>query len=282
MLKFLIFILTFGSIGIIVNEFFPLGALLAGRWQDKRVDKAAVKLDNMFMDVQRKRLAIFYVVTPVALGALGYFLFKNNIAVLAFAGVGLIIPSIYLKILEAKRNKQFEAQLIDGLMILSSSLKAGLSLLQSIEALVEEMPAPMSQEFGLVVRENRMGVPFEESLLNLKRRVNSEDLDLIITAILVARETGGELTHTLTQLLFTIREKNKLLGRVKALCIQAKLQGIIMAALPFAFGSIVYRLNPHFFDIFQTDKTGQMLLYGSVIWWVVGLFLIKKFSKIEI
>lgn len=282
MLKFSIFILSFGSAALFLHEFYPYLSGVMERWHKKEVTKAEARLDNMFIDVQRQKLAVLYLISPIALGILGHFILKNNIGIIFFGSLGLIIPSIYLKILEAKRRNKFASQLIDALMILSSSLKAGLSLLQAIETLVEEMPAPISQEFGLVVRENRMGVPFEESLLHLKNRVRLEDLDLIITAVLVARETGGELTHTFNQLIFTIREKNKLLGRVKALCIQAKIQGLIMAVLPFVFASIVYRLNPHFFDVFKTDRFGQMLIYGSVVWWILGLFLIKQFSKVEV
>jgi len=110
---------------------------------------------------------------------------------------GLIIPFMVIKKMEAMRKQKFGAQLVDGLTILSSSLKAGLSLQQSIEVLVEEMPPPIGQEFSLVLRQMQMGVSLEEAMYTLKKRMRLDELDIMVTAIMVARESGGDLTVTL-------------------------------------------------------------------------------------
>ena len=282
MIKLAIFILTAGSVGLFVNELYPVSSLWLGRQHKKRTDDTSAKLEDMFMDVPERKIAILYLAAPIILGGAGLFLSHKIIIALGCAAVGLVVPAIMVKIIAQRRKQTFEKQLVDVLMVLSGSLKAGLSLLQSIEALVEEMAGPVGQEFGLVVRQVRMGVPFEEALLNLKRRMQLEDLDLIVTAILVARETGGELTETFTQLIFTIREKSKLIGRVKALCIQAKIQGIIMGILPIAFAVFAFHFNPTFFDILLKDKMGQMILTYAVISEIIGLFLIRIFSKVEV
>jgi tight adherence protein B len=110
----------------------------------------------------------------------------------------------------------------------------------------------------------------------------TEDLDLIVTAILVARETGGDLTETFNQLIFTIRERSKLIGRLNALTVQARLQGVIMGILPIAFAIFVYSFNPRFFDIMLKNETGRMLLGAAFILEVLGIFFIRKFSTVDI
>lgn len=281
-LKLAILICSFISALLIISFVSPFFQKFFENWQKKRVEKMTPKLDNMFLNVPIPRIVFFDVLSPIVLGGAA-FLISQNILVAAIGGVfGLALPLIVIAQMEKARRLKFSQQLIDGLMVLSGSLRAGLSLLQSFEVLVEELPGPISQEFSLVLRENKMGVTLEVSLTNLKKRMPIEELDLIITAILVARETGGDLTETFTQLVFTIRERTKLLGRVKALTVQAKLQGLIMGILPIAFAGFVYMNNPHFFDIMLSNETGRFLLILAVVLEALGVFFIRKFSQIDI
>ncbi|MCK9603358.1 MAG: type II secretion system F family protein [Candidatus Omnitrophica bacterium] len=281
-LKLLILVLAFLSALLIFSQAHPSLQKILESWQKKRVDQITPKLDNMFLNVPLPKLILLDILSPVILGVASFFIFKS-IAVAAIGGVlGLGLPLLIISQLERNRRQKFSHQLIDALMVLSGSLRAGLSLLQSLEILVEEMPNPISQEFSLVLRENRMGVPLEISLANLKRRIPLEDLDLIITSILVSRETGGDLTVTFNQLIVTIRERDKLQGRLKALTVQAKLQGIIMGGLPVAFAVFVYSFNPHFFDIMLQNETGRMLLIAAFVLEIIGIFFVYKFSKVDI
>jgi tight adherence protein B len=184
--------------------------------------------------------------------------------------------------MSSKRRRDFSNQLVDGLMLLSGSLKAGMSLNQSFEVLVEELPPPISDEFALLVRENHMGVPLEDCMLHLKERMPVDDLDLITTAIGIARETGGDLTEIFSQLVFTIREKAKLQGRVRALTVQGRLQGVIMGMLPIVFGIVIYFINPQNFEILLQERIGRILLVWAVAWEIIGLILIKKLSRVEV
>ncbi|MDP1853279.1 MAG: type II secretion system F family protein [Candidatus Omnitrophota bacterium] len=247
------------------------------------LDKMSHRLSAIFIEIPSQRLFHMYLISVVVLGLVFIIICRNIILGLVIgAGIASVLPAITLKQIEARRRNMFRAQLTDALMILSSSLKAGLSLIQSIEEVVLEMPQPISQELNLLVRENRMGVPLEETFVHLKDRLKIEELDLVVTAILVARETGGDLTRTFSQLNFTIREKNKLIGRVKSLCTQAKLQGIIMIFLPIAFAMMVAGFNPQFFEMMLKDKIGQGLIVYSVVSEIIGAFLIVKLSKIEV
>lgn len=280
--QIVISLIVFVAVFYIANRFFPLFETKAKRWEQKKINEMSPKIDRMFLDIPHRRLLAIDVTAPIIAGILG-FLFSHNLWIaMGSAAVGLMIPIFVVKELERKRRAKFAGQIVDSLMILSSCLKAGLSLQQSFEVLIEEMPVPMSQEFGLLMRQIKMGVSLEDGLASLKKRIRVDELDMVITAMLVARETGGDLTDTFARLANTIQERNKLVSKVNALCIQGKLQGIIMSLIPIAFAAFVYQTNPRFFDVFFQDNFGKMLLTYAIISQVLGMFFIYKFSKIDI
>ena len=281
MIIFVILILTFASVTLLINEFIPLSTIWAKLWQTKTTKNTVQGLDRMFYRIPRKKIILMVTLFPLGLGLIGLLFTHHILGIIIGMSIGAFIPRLFIKYMEKKRKQKFAEQLVDGLMIISSSLKAGLSLLQSIETMVEEMPPPINQEFGLLVNENHMGIPFEECAEHLKQRVDCEDLDMIITAILVARETGGDLTETFSQLVYTIREKDKIDRRVRTLTTQGKLQGAIMALLPIVFAIFVYKMNPNSFDIMLKDSVGKMLLVWAVVSQIIGILLIKKLSKVD-
>jgi tight adherence protein B len=186
------------------------------------------------------------------------------------------------KLKDKARKAKFHSQLVDGLMVLSSSLKAGLSFLQALEVLVEEMPQPISEEFGLIIKENKMGIRLEESFEKLNKRMPSEDLNLITTAILIARDTGGNLTVIFENLANSIREKTKISDQVKTLTTQGKWQGVIMSFLPIGFAAFIFKTNPEYLQLMLSSQLGRFLLIYAVISELVGMFLIQKLTKVEI
>jgi tight adherence protein B len=281
-LKLIILLLIFSSAGLLTSQLYPFGELWVRIWEKKRLDKITPKLDRMFLDVSLKKLLLLDLLSPLILGGVGLIFVRHFLGALVGVIFGLMLPSYVIKNLEKVRCSRFSSQIVDGLMILSSSLKAGLSLLQAFDALVEEMPTPISQEFSLVVRQVRMGVTLEEALNDLKKRMPVEELDLIVTAVLVAQETGGDITETFSKLVFTIREKNKLMGRIKALTVQGRLQGWIMGALPVLFTFFVFNINKNYFDFMLKDKVGQFLIVYAVVSELVGIIVIRILSKIDI
>lgn len=277
-----IFLMVFSSILLIASQTMPLFLARFHRLQEKKVNAAEKKLDVMFIQVKREKLFLFYTLTPLLLGAGAFLFFKNLPFVLIGVAIGFLLPTLAIRYLQVQRKSRFAAQLVDAIMVISSALKGGLSLLQAIEVLVEEMPAPISEEFGLIIRENKMGVPLEESFKHLSERMQTEELQLVINSILVARETGGDLTKVLSRLCTTIRDNYKLKDSVKTLTTQGKLQGLIMSILPFIFVFWVSAFNRSHFDIMLESETGRMLLVAAVILQLVGMVLIKKFSTIKI
>lgn len=281
-MSIIIAVLAFFSLGLFFYSIYPLAERRLQGWQRKRMDKIAPQLDRMFLSIPYRRLLVLDITCPLIIGCLVYYTMKILWLGVAAGVMGLAILNFILRQMEMVRKNKFTNQLVDGLMILSGSLKAGLSLSQSLEALIEEMPPPISQEFGLVVTENRMGVPLEECLMKLKRRMPSEELDMIITAIMVGMDTGGELTTVFSNLVLVIRERNRLLSRVKALCVQGKLQGRIMMFLPVLFAFAAYKINPGFFSVLMNESSGRLLIGYAVISEIIGIILIMRLSRIEV
>lgn len=271
------------SIYLVALVAFPLLDEKRKAWHTKKEQFIEKELNKMFYyQKSPKEIMRLYYILPPVLGGLGLVISRSIIFVFAGVLLGLFIPNLILKIRDTQRRGKFSAQLLDAIMILSSSLKGGLSLLQAFEVLEEEMPAPMNQEIGLVIRENKMGVTLEEGLKNLNKRMDMEELGLVINSILVAREAGGDLTKVFSRLCVTIRDNRKLKDSIKTLTLQGRLQGLIMSVLPFLFVWWVLTFDRHHFDYMLKSEIGRMLLILAVVLQSVGMFLIRKFSTIKI
>jgi len=278
----LLFILILCSVVLLALSILPAVMQKIQSWQKKQEIVVAKEMDKMFYDKSPKNIVMLYFILPVVFGGAAQFLLQSMIAVIFGVLIGLAIPNLLLKIRYKRRIKMFGDQLVDAINMLSSCLKGGLSLLQGFEVLVEEMPVPMSQEMGLVIRENKMGIPLEESLVRLNKRMNMEELGLVINALLVARETGGDLTKVFSRLTVTIRDNRKLKESIKTLTLQGRMQGAIMSFLPIAFVGWVVSVNRHHFDIMLNSDLGRMLLIIAVVLQVFGMILIRIFSAIKI
>ena len=278
---FVIMLLTFGSsvvlsrllLGPVVSKLMDLN--------QKRSEAIAEKMDKMFIRVKVNKVTLFFTFGPIILGVAGFLLFPQElrfIGVVLGITIGLLGPSIYIKALTEKRKSKFEDQLIDALMILSSALKGGLSLIQAIEVVTEEMPEPISQELGILLGENKMGVSLEEAFAHLYERMPSMALHQMITAILLARETGGNLPVIFSRIVATIRENKKIKQNLENLTLQGKIQGVVMALLPIAFAMIVTSTNRNFFDEMFKSDIGRALLIYAFISESIGAYLVWRIS----
>ena len=236
------------------------------------------------MKADIRRLSQLYVVAPLFLAVAAYFFTPAGLRLFAVVlGVilGFIGPSFYIKFLTQKRKDRFNQQLIDALMIMSSSFRGGLSLVQAMEAVVEEMPDPINQEFGTVLNENKMGVSLEEALNHLYGRMPTAALQQVMTAILLARETGGNLPVIFSRIVNSIREHNKIQQNIDTLTLQGKIQGSVMTLLPFGFASIVYSTNKEFFSNMIHTEPGRMLLVYACVSETIGAWMIWKISTFK-
>ena len=283
MLKPTILLFTFLSVYLLTFILVPFLSRRYDNIHKQEVRRVSGKLEDMFVWVEEKKLMLYLALSPLFLGLILFILFRNVFVV--FIGVifgAVILPMFLLKQLQKIRKAKFASQLVDALTSMSQSLKAGLSFLQSLEVIVEDMPSPMAQEIALVVKENKMGIPLEVSFERLNKKMESDDFNLVTTAILVARETGGNLTEVFTHLTENIRTRKRISDQVKTLTIQARYQGMIMSALPIFFAFFVHKMNAHFFDIMLESDTGRMLLIWCVISEIIGAYLLNRLSKVEV
>lgn len=276
-------VFVFLAVAIIGFTVMPLAYNFSVSFSQQRTQMMSNRLDRMMPRDQIKKVLQLYITAPLCLGAVFYFVISDPILRLFGIGIGvvfgLMVPGVYAKMLLAQNKKKFDTQLIDALMIMSSSFRGGLSLIQAMEAVVEEMPDPINQEFSTVLGENKMGVSLDEALNHLYNRMPSSALQQLITAILLARETGGNLPLILERIILVVREQRRILGQIETLSLQGKIQGIVMSLLPVAFFMMIYSSNPGFFDHMFASPTGRKMLIYAAFSQVIGGFMIWKISS---
>lgn len=196
--------------------------------------------------------------------------------------LGFFLPRIYLGSRKSGRLKEFNSQLGDSLNLMVNSLRAGYSTMQALEVISNEMPNPIAEEFGRVVLELQLGVDFDTAMANLVRRMPSPDLDLVITAMSVQREVGGNLAEVLDAISFTIRERVRIKGEIQTLTAQGRYTGYLITFLPVVLTVLISLINPGFIGPLFSDPCGWMMLGISVVLIVVGYIVISKIVDIEV
>jgi tight adherence protein B len=227
----------------------------------------------------------FVMITVLLMAGLGLLLLLlTGNAILGWLGVviGFVAPRIVIKQMKQKRVQKFNLLIGDALIVMSNSMRAGFSFLQALEMVSREMPPPISEEFGRTLREMNLGTPTEEALLNLTTRIESEDLDLVITAVLIQRQVGGNLAEVLDGISNTIRERIRIKGEIKTLTAQGRISGYVVGALPIAVGLILSVINPTYIGALFTEPAGWALLTAGVISQTIGIALIKKTVDIKV
>lgn len=213
----------------------------------------------------------------------GQVLFKTFIHTVVFTGAGILGPWWYLKYRAGRRLKKFNASLADTIVMMANSLRSGYSLLQSMELVSREMPPPISIEFNRVIKEVGIGLAPEEALANLVRRIRSVDVEIMVMAINVQREIGGNLSVILDTIAHTIRERIRIKGEIKTLTAQASLSGYVICILPLGLAFILYTLEPKQMSFFWTNTTcGLPMLIATIIFMTMGFFIMRKITQIEV
>ena len=228
---------------------------------------------------------------PVALFIFGYFspALQGPVVLLIGAVVGFFLPRYYVKRRQGGRLTAFNKQLPDTITLLANGLRAGSSFLQAIELVVRESRPPISTEFQRVIREVNLGLPFEQALQNMVRRVESEDLDLMVTAISIQYQVGGNLAEILDSIAYTIRERVRIKGEIRTLTAQQRISGYVVAALPIGLAGLLFVIAPGFMTpMFDPDvnvagiPTGIILLTVGGTMMFIGFMIIRKIVDIEV
>jgi len=198
------------------------------------------------------------------------------------AGFMATLPLLWVLWRRRRRLKAFAAQLPDALDMLSRSLRAGQSLGFGINMIASEMGPPISKEFGRVFEEQNLGIPLDESLKDLTERVPNLDLSFFSTAIILQRQTGGDLAEILDKIGALIRDRFRIWGQVQALTGEGRLSGIVLLALPFVLFLAVYQLNPDYIRVLFEDPLGKKMLAAAIFMQVVGALVIRKIVNIQV
>lgn len=216
-------------------------------------------------------------------------LFASPIAWVGALVLGFWLPKFWLGRRRGKRLKAFNSDLSDTIMLLANSLRAGSSFLQAVEMIVRESRPPISTEFARVIREVNLGLPLDEALGNLQRRVRSDDLDLMTTAIAIHHTVGGNLAEILDSIAFTIRERVRIKGEIKTLTAQQRMSGYVVGFLPIALVLLLSVIAPTFMaPMLQSPPellglpAGMFILAGGGIMMLIGFVLIRRIVDIQV
>jgi tight adherence protein B len=243
-----------------------------------------IELELQKGDVPLRGYEFLFIIAGTTFGGIFLlFLWNHDIISMVVAGLtGFGGPILYLRLKQQKKVQKFNGQIGDALVMISNSLKAGYGFLQAMEMVAREMAPPIQSEFGRVLQEINLGVTTEDALVRLTERVGSADLDLVITAMLIQRQIGGNLSEILDNISHTIRERIRIQGEVKALTAQGRLSGIIIGSLPLGIGLFLLMLNPKYVTQLFTDPRGQFLIGYAVVAELIALIIIRKIITIDV
>ena len=192
------------------------------------------------------------------------------------------LPFLWLYMKRATRLKKFQAQLSDGLELVARALRSGQSLALAMHVVGEEMPEPISTEFGRVFEEQNLGIPIEESMKNMCERVPNMDLKFFVTAVGIQRTTGGDLAEILDKIGYVVRERFRILGQVKALTGEGRLSGVVLIALPFALFGFMLNAKPDYVESLWTTDLGKKMSIFAIIAQILGALTIRKIVNIKV
>ncbi len=216
------------------------------------------------------------------LGCLYYPISCDTILSASFATLLSILPLLIISSKKKKRIKAFNQQLGDGIMVISNSLRAGYSFMQAVEMVAREMPDPISTEFHKMLREMNLGMSTESAMNNLVKRLPSQDLEMMVMAVMIQRQVGGNLAEILDNISLTIRERIKIKGEIRTLTAQGKMSGLVISFLPMFLALALFVLNPSYINKLFITPVGLVMLVVGVIMQIIGFFLIRMIVNVEV
>lgn len=270
------------SAGLLAWFAIDIGTQAIFAYRTKFTERTRFQVQEFFLFVDAKKLfvanlAIMTLGGVVTWIATGTFL----LSIPVFLGLALA-PRLLYAWMRKRRMHKFEGQLPDALMMLSGGMRAGVGLSSAIGQLVAEAPAPLGQEFSLILREQKLGVTLEQSLSNLARRMPTQTTTLVVSAMRIASETGGGLAETLERTATTIRSRLQMEGKIGALTAQGKLQAWVVGLLPVLLMLILNYMEPEAMGLLWHSPVGWAVLGVLAILEFLGVFVIRKIIAIDV
>jgi tight adherence protein B len=266
------------------------GGSIITEWLNRRVAKSSMG-DRVARELARAdlkfKVAEYYALvfmSTVVTALIAYVIQPIYISAIIGAIIGFFLPRFYVKRQQTVRLNKFNDQLGDMLNLMVNGLRAGYSTMQAMEAVSRELPAPISDEFHRVVQEMQIGIPMEKALDNLLRRIPSDDLDFVITAINVQREVGGNLSEILDTISFTIRERVRIKGEIRVMTAQVRTSGLVLSLIPVFLTVALWFISPEYIgSFFDRGPACGWAAVGTVVGMIVsGYLVMMKIADIEV
>ncbi len=277
------------GLAVFVSALF--GSPIIYNYMAKKTLESKAEIERLFdlmdTEVEDKKLLITLLLLSYGLGFMVFLLLWPNIQLGFLLGViavfvGLKAPVIYIKSLYEKRCSRVVEQMVDGMTIMANSVKAGLGVTQGMERVAQNIKGPLSQEFNSALARIRLGMTVEDSLNIFADRVPRQDVQMLVTAINILRETGGNLGETFETINMVVRERQKVEKKIEAMTAQGTMQGIIISAVPFLLLGIFKVMDPKFIEPLFTTTPGMLALLGVFVLVVIGGVVIKKIVTIKV
>jgi tight adherence protein B len=277
----LVFLLAAGSAFFLALQALDAVRRAFEQYKRRYLARSVNDLSGMFLFLDPNQILRLNLCALLLLAAAGYWAGGVLLAALA-AVAGFFSPSLLVRFYRRRRLLRFNAQLADGLQQMANALRAGFTLQQAIDQVGRGGNAPLRQELGLLIKEVKLGLPLDDALAAMAKRVGSEELDLIATSTAIARQLGGNLAELFESIAATIRERFRLEGRIAALTSQGKLQGLIVAALPLCVGLFLDAYRPDLIAPMFETAYGYVLVGAVVLLQGTGFVLIRRIVTIDV
>ncbi len=248
-------------------------------------DKAALDLEQAHLRLRVGEYLLIRLFTGGILLILSLFLVRSLLGLvigLVLALVGYMLPAFYVTMKKRRRLHMIDKQLVEALSHIANSIRAGFAMLQAIDATAQRLQAPLSEEFSRLVADVRLGASLEDSLIAMSGRVGSYDLDMVITAILIQRSSGGNLSEVLDNVAETIRERERIRGEIRVMTAQPRFAASVLALWPLVLGVIFFLLNPSLMSNLWTEPAGIVMLGIAITLQLLGILTIRRITTIEI
>lgn len=243
-------------------------------------DRMKEEIRSSGLKVRVEEFLLIWATVVFAAGMLSLLL-TRQLVISGIAVLGAtVIPPLALRIAKARRIAKFGTQLYDVVMLLANSLRAGFSFEQALSSVASDMPDPIGTEFGIAVSEMHMGIPMEDALEAIYERTHNTDLHIMISAVMVQRRVGGNLSKILDNIANTIRERVRLRNKTAALTAQGRMSGMVVGVLPIGLYFIISAMNPTYMAAFFTSTLGLALLFLCIALEVIAFFVIRKIISI--
>ena len=256
---------------------------LASHWRKvHQNDTMDLRMQQADWPLLGSEFQVMVLLISVAAGIFAFLLTWKPVMALVGAGGAALFCMLYLRIYISRRQAAFLNQLGDTLVMVSNALRAGFSFMQAMELISKEMQPPIGVEFQKVINEMNLGATLETAMENMGRRMQSSDFDLVVTAVLIQRQVGGNLSQVLDSISNTINERIRMRNEISSLTAQGKLSGLIVGVIPIFIAFFVWSNNPDYFQPMLESPTGKGLLVGAVVLELVAIIVIRKIIDIDV